>query len=149
MKDKRNSVFALFNDVSIAKFPDNDFIKDDESKILDLKYDWIFNDKKRVCNLFDKVEKHVNADNVIKRVILTCTSSVEIKITDLELLVNRLCQIEHPDKDCSKSFSDSDKTDFLIKKNWKRYWFSLETHKIYVHTYRESELFALHIVFLQ
>lgn len=147
MKDKRNSVFALFNNVSIAKFPDNDFVKDEKYKNLYLKYDWCFNEKKLVCNLFDKVEKHVNADNFIIRVILTRTSIEEIKIVDLELLVNRLCQIEHPDKDCSKSFSDNDKIDFLNKRNWKRYWFSLESHKIHVHIYRESELFALHIVF--
>lgn len=148
MKNLKDTVFALFNNIKVEKFPDDSFVKDGKSKNLDFKYDWCFNEKKSVCNLFDRVEKHVNTDNIIQRVILTCTSVDKISIIDLEILANKLSQIECPDYDCSKSFSEVDKSDFMDKKNWKRSWFSLVKNKIHVHIYRNADLFAMHIVFL-
>ena len=148
MENSKPSVFALFTAIDVAKFPDNSFERVEKSMNLDLIYDWLDNGKKKVFNLFDKIEKHVSTDNIIQRVIFTCSSVDVIKIDDLVLLVSKLSQIENPDKDCSKSFSDADKIDFLDKKNWQRSWFTLENNKIHVHIYRKADLFAMHIVFL-
>lgn len=148
MKSIIHSVFALFKDIEISKFPDDCFKKIEDSNSLEIIYDWINSDKLVILNLFDKIEKHVNTDNVIQRVIFKCTSPDDIKIADLKLLVIKLCQIENPDKDCSNCFSDKDKSDFTDKKSWKGYWFSLLSDKIYVHIFREANQFALHMTFL-
>jgi len=148
MRNIKHAVFALFKDIEISKFPDDCFEKNEESKNLDIIYDWIDNGKKKVFNLFDKIEKHISTDNILQRVIFTCSSVDDIKIDDLELLVIKLCQIENPDKDCSNCFSDKDKSDFMDKKIWKGYWFSRLSDKIYVHIFREANQFALHMTFL-
>lgn len=148
MRNVKHSIFKLFDSVDISKFPDESFEKNEDSISLELIYNWLNTDMKKVFNLFDKIEKYVNIDNVVQRVIFKCTSPDDIEIADLELLVTKLCQIENPNKDCSNCFSDKDKSDFMDKKKWKGYWFSRLSDKIHVHIFREANQFALHMTFL-
>lgn len=145
---KRNSVLSLFNGIEVDKFPDESFeyemnLNDDEEI-----YKRDFSETNLVCNLFNKVEKHIRSnDKYITRVVFKCTVLHLVKIQDLESIINIFVELLGNDEMRSGEFTEEDAQQFE-KGSWVgRYWSTSLTKGVSLIINRNVDYFELHITF--
>lgn len=146
---KRNSVLSLFNGIEVDKFPDESFeyemnLNDDEEI-----YKRDFSETNLVCNLFNKVEKHIRSnDNYITRVVFKCTVLQLVKIQDIELLINKLFELLGKDETRSGEFTEEDAQQYDSGRWEGRFWSTTQTKGVSLIIYRNVNYFELRLTFL-
>lgn len=146
----RNAVLDLFNEIEVDKFPDERFelIKNEPSH--DQIY-WRETPIDRLFfNLFDFVEKHIRPDtNYITLVVFKCTVIQLVKISDLELLINKLVALLRKDNSMLGQFTEEDAKQFE-KGRWAgRTWSIIEKKEVLLDIRRTGDCFELRMNFYQ
>lgn len=83
IENVKELVDALFKNVEIAAFPDENYRKSCTDDKIFIK-EFAKNDL--VLDFFDVVEKHVGNDNAIQKIVLKCTDKTKVKIDFSEVI---------------------------------------------------------------
>ena len=146
----RNSVLSLFGGIEVDKFPDGNFEFEMNSYDGDKIFKQDFPKTKFVCNLFNKVEKHIRSnDNYITRVVFKYTVIQQVEIANLKLLVNKLVEILGKDEARSGEFTEEDAKQFKNGYWMGRSWLNIAKNGVVLIIYRNNDFFELRLVFFQ
>jgi len=144
----RNSVLNLFLPVEVNKFPDESFVYKEEKEGIQI-FQRKFSLQEMVCNLFDLVEKQINAkNNKIERVIFKASSIQNIETEFLSNLVNNLFNYLGKDELKKQEFNFVDEKDFCSNTWEGRTWLSTLTNGVSLIIYKKNGIVELRLTFI-